>query len=317
MSDNLSEMYVGVDVSKIRLDVAVGADGEYWQAANDATGIQCTIEHLKAIQPILIVVESTGGLETALISELFAAGLPFALVHPGRVRNFARSIGLSAKTDKLDARLLARFAEAVKPPITHLPGEEEQYLNALMVRRRQLLDMLVDEKNHLASTRLCLRSNVEEHIAWLEEELADLDQQIDNIIHQTPRFKEKETILRSAKGVGPVLCAKLLSALPELGQIDRKQIAALVGVAPFNDDSGRRRGKRRIKGGRADVRGVLYMGTVAAVRFNPVIQTFYQHLLEQGKIKQVALVACARKLLTILNAMVRDMKPFNPAPVPS
>lgn len=317
MSDNVSKVYVGIDVSKSQLDVAIGKDGEYWQAGNDRIGIQRTIARLKIIQPTLIVVESTGGLETALITELFAAGLPFALVHPGRVRDFARSIGLLAKTDKLDARLLAHFGEAIKPPVTRLPGEAEQYLNALMLRRRQLLDMLVDENNHLASTRLSLRPKVEAHIAWLQAELADLDQQIEDQIQQIPHFREKETILRSAKGVGPVLCAKLLSGLPELGQLNRKKIAALVGVAPFNDDSGRKRGKRRIQGGREDVRHVLYMATLAAARSNPVIKPFYQHLLKQGKLKKVALVACMRKFLTILNAMIRDMRPFNAARVPA
>jgi len=317
MSDNLSKVYVGIDVSKSQLDVAVGQDGEYWQAGNDRIGIQRTIARLKVIQPALIIVESSGGLETALITELYAAGLPFALVHPGRVRDFARSIGLLAKTDKLDARLQARFGEAIKPPVSRLPGEAEQYLNALMLRRRQLLDMLVDENNHLASTRLSLRPKVEAHIAWLQAELADLDQQIEDQIQQIPHFREKEAILRSAKGVGPVLCAKLLSGLPELGQLNRKKIAALVGVAPFNDDSGRKRGKRRIQGGREDVRHVLYMATLAAARSNPVIKPFYQHLLKQGKLKKVALVACMRKFLTILNAMIRDMRPFNAARVPA
>ena len=317
MIDNLSKVYVGIDVSKSQLDVAIGKDGEYWQAGNERVGIQRTIARLKVLQPALIVVESTGGLETALITELFAAGLPFALVHPGRVRDFARSIGLLAKTDKLDARLLAHFAEAIKPPVSRLPGEAEQYLNALMLRRRQLLDMLVDENNHLASTRLSLRPKVEAHIAWLQAELADLDQQIEDQIQQIPHFREKEAILRSAKGVGPVLCAKLLSGLPELGQLNRKKIAALVGVAPFNDDSGRKRGKRRIQGGREDVRHVLYMATLAAARSNPVIKPFYQHLLKQGKLKKVALVACMRKFLTILNAMIRDMRPFSAARVPA
>ena len=312
MNENLSKVYVGIDVSKTQLDVAIGKDGEYWKSGNDAVGIRKSIERLQAIQPELIVVESTGGLEIALITEMYATGLPFALVHPGRVRDFARSIGLLAKTDKLDARLLAHFAEAIKPPISHLPGEAEQYLNALMVRRRQILDMIVGEKNHLVSTRLSLRANVEEHIAWLEQELAEIDQQIDDQIHQIPHFQEKEAILRSAKGVGPVLSAKLLSGLPELGQMDRKKIAALVGVAPFNDDSGRRRGKRKIKGGRKDVRNVLYMATVSAARFNPVIKAFYQNLVKQGKLKKVALVACMRKFLTILNAMIRDMRPWQP-----
>lgn len=311
MTESLSGMYVGIDVSKTRLDVAIGRDGQYWQANNDSEGIRKSVARLQAIQPALIVVESTGGLEVALITEMFAVGLPFALVHPGRVRDFARSIGLLAKTDKLDARLLAHFAEAIQPPLSRLPGEAEQYLNALVVRRRQILDMIVDENNRLASTRLSLRPKVDEHIAWLEQELADLDQQIEDQIHQIPQFKEKEAILRSAKGVGPVLCAKLLSGLPEMGHMNRKKIAALVGVAPFNDDSGHRRGKRKIKGGRADVRRVLYMATVAAARSNPVIKSFYQHLLKQGKLKKVALVACMRKFLTILNAMLRDMQPFN------
>ena len=311
MNEKLSDIYVGIDVSKMKLDVAFGKDGEYWQVSNDAVGIGKMVERLKAIQPVLSVIESTGGLETALITELYAAGLPFALVHPGRVRAFARSIGLLAKTDKLDARLLAQFGEAVKPPLTRLPGEAEQYLNALLLRRRQLLDILVDEKNHLVSTRLSLRSQVEEHISWLEKEIADLNQQIDDQIRQIPHFRDKEAILRSAKGVGPVLCAKLLSGLPELGTIDRKKIAALVGVAPFNNDSGFRRGKRRTKGGREDVREVLYMATVSAIRSNPIIKPFYQHLLLQGKQKKVALVACMRKFLTILNAMIRDMHPFS------
>jgi transposase len=311
MTNDLSKIFVGIDIAKAKLDVAIGQDGEYWTANNDPLGIQCTVERLKTIHPALIVVESTGGLETALITELFSTDLSFALVHPGRVRDFARSIGLLAKTDKLDARLLARFGEAIQPPASRLPGEAEQNLNACMLRRRQLLDILVAEQNHLFSTRLSWRPKVEAHITWLENEIADLDRQIDDQIHQIPQFKEKEAILRSAKGVGPVLCAKLLSGLPELGQMDRKKIAALVGVAPFNDDSGHHRGKRRIKGGREDVRSVLYMATVAAARSNPVIKSFYQNLLKNGKLKKVALVACMRKFLTILNAMIRDMQPFN------
>lgn len=312
MNESFFSEYVGVDVSKAKLDIASGKTGEYLQENNDGIGIQHIVERLKVIPSSMTIVESTGGLETALITELFAAGLPFALVHPARVRNFARSIGLFAKTDKLDALLLARYGEAVKPPTTQLPGEEEQKMNANMVRRRQLLDMLVAEKNHLCSTCLSLRPNVEEHITWLEIEVEKLDQEINDQIQQLPRFKEKEAILRSAKGVGPVLCAKLISALPELGQLDRKKIAALVGVAPFNRDSGPHRGKRRIRGGRIDIRGVLYMSIIAAVRYNPSIKTFYQRLLNMGKLKKVAMVACMRKLLTILNAMVRDMRPFNP-----
>jgi transposase len=313
MNESIYKDYIGVDVSKAKLDIAIGSTGEYWRENNDAIGIQHIVERLKAIPSSLTIIESTGGLETALITELFANEISFSLVHPARVRNFARSIGLLAKTDKLDAILLARFGEAVKPPATLLPGEAEQKINANMVRRRQLLDMLVAEKNHLCSTCLSLRSKVEEHIAWLENEVEEVNSEIDELIQNLPRLKEKAAILRTAKGVGPVLSAKLISALPELGQLDRKKIAALVGVAPFNRDSGPHRGKRRIKGGRIDVRGVLYMSIVAAIRYNPAISTFYQRLLAAGKLKKVAMVACMRKLLTILNAMVRDMKPFSPS----
>jgi len=309
--------FVGIDIGQARLDVAVGKVGEEWSASNDTAGIQSVVERLTRLQPALIVMESTGGLEVPLMLEISKTGLPFARVHPGRVRDFARSIGVLAKTDKLDARLLAHFAEAVQPPVTDLPSEAEQQLNGLMVRRRQLLDILITEKNHLLSTPLFQRSDVEEHITWLEDKLAQFDQEIKDHIGRIPEFNEKQTILRSAKGVGPILCAKLLSGLPELGKFNRKEIAALVGVAPFNDDSGRRRGKRKIKGGRADVRAVLYMATVAAVRFNPILKHFYEHLLSQGKLRKVALVACMRKFLTILNAMVRDMRPFVYAPVPA
>ena len=310
-------LYVGIDVSKTQLDVAVGQDGEEWSASNDAMGIKRSVERLTKLEPSLIVVESTGGLEMPIIVELSAAGLAVALVHPGRVRDFARSLGQLAKTDKLDAHLLARFGEAVNPPPTQLPSQAVQALNGLMVRRRQVLDLIIDEQNHLASTRLALRPRIEAHLDWLQQELNHLDREIEEMIHNNPEFHAKEAILRSAKGVGPVLSAKLLSGLPELGQLNRKKIAALVGVAPYNDDSGHRKGKRRIKGGRADVRQVLYMATVAAVRFNPTIRSFYQHLLTQGKIKKVALVACMRKFLTILNAMIRDMRPFVHAPAPN
>jgi len=311
-----SAPYVGIDVGQARLDIAAGKDGDEWACRNDADGIHSAVAQLTQRQPALIVIESTGGLEAPLMLELAHAGLPFALVHPGRVRDFARSIGRLAKTDKLDARVLAHYAEAVQPPVTRLPSEAEQHLNALMVRRRQLLDILVEEKNHLLSTPLFQRDDVQEHILWLQNKLAGIDQEIETQIAQTPIFVDKQSILRSAKGVGPVFCAKLLSGLPELGHYNRKQIAALVGVAPFNDDSGRRRGKRRIKGGRADVRAVLYMATISAIRYNPAIKRFYQQLIQQGKLPKVAIVACMRKFLTILNAMVRDMRPFDPVFLP-
>jgi transposase len=302
--------FIGIDVSKARLDVGVGADGEFWQAANDEGGIGQTLRRLSALQPALVIVESTGGLEWPLVSELAARQIPVALVNPGRVREFAKSLGLLAKTDKLDAHLLARFGEAAKLSPTLLPDEAVQKLSALMGRRRQLLEMLVMEKNHLLSTRLNLRQAVQEHIAWLQQAIGQLTEQIQKELQDTPGFRDKDRILRTAKGVGPITSLILLSDLPELGQLDRKKIAALVGVAPFNDDSGRHRGVRRIKGGRTSVRHVLYMAAIVAARYNPVIRTFYQRLLASGKRKKVALVACMHKLLTILNAMIRDMTPW-------
>ena len=302
--------FVGIDVSKERLDIGVGAAGEFWQAANDEAGIQATTDRLAQMQPALVVIESTGGLEWPLLSELCAHQIPVALVNPGRVREFAKSLGLLAKTDKLDAHLLARFGEAAKLSPTLLPEQAVQQLSAQMARRRQLLEMLVMEKNHLLSTRLSLRPQVQEHIAWLEQEVERLTEQIQQDMEDMPGLRDKDRILRSAKGVGPITSLILLSDLPELGKLDRKKIAALVGVAPFNDDSGRRRGQRRIRGGRASVRQVLYMAAVAASRFNPTLRSFYQRLLASGKKKKVALVACMRKLLTILNAMIRNMTPW-------
>jgi transposase len=302
--------FVGVDISKERLDIGVSREGESWQAHNDEVGIRLTADRLVEIQPALVVVESTGGLETALVVELCDRQIPVALVNPGRVREFAKSLGLLAKTDKLDAHLLARYGKAAELQPTILPSADIQRLSALMSRRRQLIQILTMEKNHSLSTPLDLRPRLQEHIAWLEQELDSLTEQIQQAIQTTPLFKEKEQILRSAKGVGRITASILLSDLPELGQLDRKKIAALVGVAPFNNDSGRRRGPRRVKGGRSSVRNVLYMAALVASRFNPVIKRFYQRLVAAGKKKKVALVACMRKLLTILNAMIRDMTPW-------
>jgi transposase len=305
--------YVGIDVSKGRLDVAIGEQGEFWNVANDEKGIAKLVERMKEVQPELIVLESTGGLELPVMAELYACKIPVALVNPGRVREFARSIGLLAKTDKLDARLLARFAEAVKPPVTHLPDEQEQHLIALVTRRRQLIEMLVAEQNRLNTVRLSLRKNLEDHITWLHKALADLDQEIQEFIQQSPLWKDKGDLLQSVPGVGPVTACTLLAELPELGTLDRKKIAALVGVAPFNDDSGHRRGKRRVKGGRSSVRSVLYMAALSASKFNPILSRFYQSMIQRGKEKKVALTACMRKLLTFLNAILRDQKRWNPS----
>jgi transposase len=301
-----NQSYVGIDVSKKQLDTAVDQKGDLWEAANDNKGIATIVDRLKEVQPALIVVESTGGLEIRLLTALYEAKLPFCRVHPGRVREFARSIGLLAKTDRLDARLLARFAEAVKPPITSLPGEAEQRLSALLTRRRQVVVMLTAEKNRLGTAPATTQERISQHIQWLQEERDKLDEEIELFIDQTAPFRQKQEILQSTPGIGAVTSAILLADLPELGQLSRQKIAALVGVAPFNKDSGRRRGKRRVKGGRAAIRSTLYMATLSAIQYNPVIQSFYQRLVKRGKEKKVAIVACMRKLLTILNAMIRD-----------
>jgi transposase len=304
--------YVGIDVSKASLEVAVGIEGESWSSANTPQGISRVIQRLAELHPALVVVESTGGLERPLVAELCFAHLPVALVNPGRVRDFAKSTGELAKTDKLDARVLAHFAAAVKPAVFVLPSEQEQFLSALMTRRRQLVEMLTAEKNHLFSTPSTARNWVERNITSLEQQLAELNQEIDDFISHDPDFHRKEQILRSVPGVGRITAAILLSDLPELGKLDRKKIAALVGVAPFNRDSGPKSGKRQVKGGRSAVRAVLYMATVCAVRFNPTLKVFYSRLLDRDKKKKVALVACMRKLLTFLNAMVRDSRMWTP-----
>lgn len=303
-------VFVGIDVSKAHLDVAVGKDTEVMRVGNDEKGIALITVMLQVTQPTLIVVESTGGLERPVIKELYLAGLPVALVNPGRVREYAKAIGQLAKTDKIDARLLANFGEGVKPPKVILPSEQEQHLSDLVARRRQVVDMLTAEGNHLMSTAIWLRPSVERNIDWLEQQKKEVEEQLDDFIEQDPHFHTKSELLRSAPGVGPVLSKILLSDLPELGKLDRKKIASLVGVAPFNKDSGHFRGKRRIKGGRANIRSVLYMATVAGIRWNPILKDFYQRLTSYGKEKKVAIVACMRKFLTILNAMVRNMQPF-------
>jgi len=314
MSNIMEEIWVGIDVSKAHLDIALGASGEFWRTGNNAMGIAQTAERLVQLKPQRVVVESTGGLERAIVSRLWMEGVSVALVNPQRVREFARSTGLLAKTDKLDARLLARFGQAVQPDPTTLPSEEEQRLSALVARRHQLIDMRTAETNRLGSAHADTLPDIEEHLVWLEKRITELEQQIALLIQNHPDFKIKNDILRSVPGIGPVASAILIADLPELGLVDRKVVAALVGVAPFNNDSGFRNGKRRVKGGRSAVRTVLYMATISATRFNPVIKSFYERLLKVGKLKKVAIVACMHKLLIILNAMLRDKMPWRPSP---
>jgi len=313
MSKLSEEIWVGIDVAKMRLDVGVGETGETWSAGNDESGIGKTVARLGQLQPRLVVVESTGGLERRLVGELYLAKVPVALVNPSRVREFAKSAGLLAKTDKLDAHLLARFGQAVRPAATCLPSEAEQLLSALITRRRQLIDMRTAEMNRLVSVHPSMRTSLEQMLTYLQEQIEHLDQQIEQFIQGRPEFNRKNEILQSIPGIGPVTSAILIADLPELGHLDRKKIASLVGVAPYNDDSGYRRGKRRIKGGRPQVRTVLYMAAISASRYNPTIKAFYERLLKLGKLKKVALVACMRKLLVIMNSMLRDQKTWHPS----
>lgn len=300
-----SAVFVGIDVSKDRLDVATYPGGTVWQDSNDEAGIDRIVEKLRQLEPALVVLEATGHLEAALVAALAAAALPMAIVNPRQVRDFARAMNCLAKTDRIDALVLARFAEALKPPAQGLPDSTTQELRAMLARRRQLREMLTAENNRLETARQRLQPQLKEHIEWLQARLKELDQELDDLIGSSPRWQAKGKLLKSVPGVGPVLTATLLGNLGELGQLDRHQIAALVGVAPFNRDSGQLRGKRTIWGGRPHVRTAVYMGTLVAIRWNPVIKAFYQRLLAAGKVKKVALVACMRKLLTILNAMVR------------
>jgi transposase len=305
-----AEVFVGIDVSKLWLDVAVYAQAVEFRVANDETGFGELVKRLQPLQPTLIVLEATGGFELMVVAELAHAGLPVVITNPRRVRAFARSTGRLAKTDKLDAALLAHFGFAVRPPARGLPSDAEERLTGLLTRRRQVVDMLTVEKNRLLTVRPDMRDDIEEHLQWLRAKLATLDEDISQFVQETSVWKEKDAILQSVPGVGRVTSSTLLAMLPELGQLNRQEIAALVGVAPVNKDSGKKKGKRRIYGGRATVRSVLYMAALAAKKFNPVIRKFYERLLANGKEKKVALTACMRKLLVILNAMMRTHQPW-------
>ncbi|MBE7436755.1 MAG: IS110 family transposase [Anaerolineales bacterium] len=305
-----SGKYVGIDVSKDRLDIAVLGETKASQTGNDEKGIAGLIRDMKALEPERIVVEATGGYQRAVVAGLFRKGLAVAVVNPSRVRQFARACGLLAKTDKLDAQILAVFGERVKPRLYEGKDEKERELSGLLVRRRQLEEMIKAEKNRLRTIQPSLQASVERIIHCIQSEKKDVEDQIGVFIAGQEEWQVGRRILASAPGVGPVATATFLADLPELGKMDRKKIAALVGVAPMNHDSGRKRGYRKTKGGRADVRSVLYMATLVACRYNPTIKVQYENLLKRGKEKKVALTACMRKFLTILNAMMRDQVPF-------
>ena len=298
-------IFVGIDVSKAGLDVAVRPMGSREFVANDAAGIEILVERLRELQPALIVLEATGGVERAVTRALASAEFPVVVINPRQVRDFAKATGQLAKTDTIDAAVLARFGEAVRPALRPLPDEVTWELRAVVTRRRQLTEMIVAETNRLSGASKAVRKRINAHLRWLETELKRADKDLDQSIRQSPIWRENEDLLRSVPGMGPVISRTLLAELPELGRLNRKQIAALVGVAPLNRDSGTLRGRRSIWGGRATVRAALYMGALVASRRNAVIQRFYRRLRNAGKAPKIALVACMRKLLTILNAMIK------------
>jgi transposase len=305
-----AERFVGVDVAKGWLDVAVRPGGEAWRVANDAAGLAGLAGRLGALGPTLVVLEATGGLELPAAAALAAAGLPVAVVNPRQVRRFAQAVGRLAKTDRLDAAVLAHFADAVRPEPRPLPDVAARELGALVARRRQLVEMLVQEKQRRRAAGGRVGAAVQRHVRWLEDELAAADRELGGAVRASPAWREADDLLRRVPGIGPVASATLLAGLPELGALGHRQIAALVGVAPLNRDSGTLRGRRAAWGGRAPVRAALYMAALVATRRNPVIRARYARLLAAGKPKKVALVACMRKLLTILNAMLRDRAPW-------
>jgi len=301
-----SEKYVGVDVSKSSLDLNMLPGNKSQQFSNDDQGVTQLVKFLRKVDPTLIVFESTGGLEMLAVSSLVERQLPVVIINPRQVRDFAKATGKLAKTDAIDAATIARFARDIRPEIRPFKDEQTQALTALNTRRRQIVDMLVAEKNRLYTALKPNRKSIEQHIRWLEKALSDINSDIDQMIKQSPTWRKNDEILQSFKGIGPVTSATLLCALPELGSLDRKKIAALVGVAPLNCDSGKYRGRRRIMGGRAEVRRSLYMATVAALRYNPTIKSFYDRLIDAGKPPKLALTACMRKIIVTLNAMMKN-----------
>lgn len=302
--------YVGIDVSKDRLDVHVRPGGEAFAVARDGEGLAALVERLKALAPHLVAVEATGGFEMTVAAAIAGAELPLAVVNPAQVRHYAQALGRRAKTDKVDAEVIARFAEATRPAPRPLPDEATRALGELITRRRQIIAMIVAEQQRAARLPKRLKRSCERVVRMLEKELAALDQDIDTMVRGSPAWRAKEDLLASVPSVGDITARSLIAELPELGTLDRREIAALVGVAPFTRQSGQWRGKSFIAGGRPAVRAALFMATMSAVRHNPTIRAFRQRLLAKGKPKMVVMVACMRKLLTILNAVLRDQRPW-------
>jgi transposase len=307
-------LYVGLDVAKDRLDLHLRPTDETFSCASDETGLAALVQRLQAMSPTLVVLEATGGYEIAVAAAVASAGIPVAVVNPRQIRDFARATGQLAKTDALDARAIALFAEAVQPPARPLASEQAQRLSALVARRRQLIEMLGAETNRRQQARdRQLQRQLDAHLKWLREAVSRLEADLNDTIRSSPVWRERENLLISVPGIGSTTASALIADLPELGLLDRRRIAALAGLAPMNRDSGMLRGRRMIRGGRPAVRRALYMATVSAIRFNPAIRVFYRRLTAAGRPPKVALTAAMRKLLTILNAVLRDHRPWQTA----
>jgi transposase len=307
MSKKRTKAFIGIDVSKQLLEVAVHDSDYHFRCANKANAFAELLAELICLRPALIVLEATGGLEIPVVAALHAAGLPVVVVNPRQVRDFAKALGQLAKTDRLDAGVLAHFAAAIKPPLRPIKSKDELELDALVGRRSQLVEMLTAEKNRRGSAATdTVREEINEHIDWLTERIAELDKQLQGRLKRSSLWQAKDDVLQSVPGIGPVVSFSMIADLPELGTLNRHQISKLVGLAPLNRDSGQQRGTRHIYGGRARVRSILYMAALTATRFNPVIKRFYQRLLANNKPFKVAITACMRKLLTIINVMLRD-----------
>lgn len=308
-----TQQWIGIDVSKAHLDVYLHPQGQQWRSPNSELGIAEIVKTLAALEVALVVLEATGGMEQAVTVALTQAGVAVVVSNPRRVRDFAKAMGKLAKTDQIDAQVLARYGEAVRPEVRAFASEAAKALQDLVLRRQQLVEMVSAERNRKSIARSeASKAQIDRHIEWLKEEVKALDEQIQTQMNQSQQWQQQQAILQSVPGVGVVTASTLIALLPELGRLTRQEIAALVGVAPMNCDSGKMRGKRFVMGGRSAVRSVLYMAALVATRFNPVIGTFYQRLLAQGKAKKLALVACMRKLLVMLNAMLKHNQPWQP-----
>jgi transposase len=303
-------LWIGIDVAKDQLDIAIGADGDAWSVANNEAGIETLLEDLRSRNCALVVLEATGGFEIPAVTALAAAGIPVVVANPRQVRNFARATGQLAKTDRLDARMLALFAERIRPEVRPLPDDAARLLDALITRRRQISGMIVAEHNRLGFAPATLKKSIEKHIRWLQRELDGVDSDLSKAIQTSPLWRAKETLYRGVPGIGPVISRTLIADLPELGRLSQREIASLVGLAPLAHDSGTLKGKRMIFGGRASVRSVLYLAAVVGIRHNPIVRAYYYRLRDRGKPPKVALIACAHKLLTILNSMARTNEPW-------